>query len=54
LGALVAATILPLGIAFFRGHPERFGRCRTARGAGVGDASAAGRAALHAAEARAR
>jgi len=25
LGALVAATILPLGIAFFRGHPERFG-----------------------------
>jgi MFS family permease len=25
LGALVAATILPLGLAFFRGHPERFG-----------------------------
>ncbi|MDF1521664.1 MAG: MFS transporter [Trueperaceae bacterium] len=26
LGALVAATILPLGLAFFRGHPERFGQ----------------------------
>jgi MFS transporter, OFA family, oxalate/formate antiporter len=25
LGALVALTILPLGIAFFRGHPERYG-----------------------------
>jgi len=25
LGALVAVTILPLGIAFFRGHPERYG-----------------------------
>jgi MFS transporter, OFA family, oxalate/formate antiporter len=25
LGALVALTILPLGIAFYRGHPERYG-----------------------------
>lgn len=31
LGALVAATILPLGIAFYRGHPERFGQRPDAR-----------------------
>lgn len=33
LGALVATTILPLGIAFYRGHPERFGQRPDARAA---------------------
>ena len=36
LGALVAATILPLGIAFFRGHPERYGARPDGRAAAPG------------------
>jgi MFS transporter, OFA family, oxalate/formate antiporter len=40
LGALVALTILPLGIAFFRGHPERYGSVPDGR-AGAGPARAA-------------
>jgi MFS family permease len=33
LGALVAATVVPLGLAFYRGHPERFGQLPDGRAA---------------------
>jgi MFS transporter, OFA family, oxalate/formate antiporter len=33
LGGLVAATVVPLGLAFYRGHPERFGQLPDGRAA---------------------
>ena len=33
LGALIAVSVLPLGLAFYRGHPERFGQLPDGRAA---------------------
>lgn len=33
LGALIAAIVLPLGLGFYRGHPERFGQLPDGRAA---------------------
>jgi MFS transporter, OFA family, oxalate/formate antiporter len=52
LGALVALTILPLGVAFFRGHPERYGATPDGRAAPHARGPAAVEPAFTVAEAR--
>ncbi len=52
LGGLVAATILPVGLAFYRGHPERFGQVPDARAGVRGRAAPVWEPSFTAAEAR--